>query len=193
MTKGKLLYRETVEIAGLPTNLFEKECRFELKSGLFYITHPTKVVDKNLIELDYVCAKSLEETEMLYERAVQKFKSLSYKYKSVILYQIEESNDIHDASGTGFVFNWGVFRKIKTDEGKNYVFERNYQGARDIWIGNSDIKDWKETKWSQQAEAFFIELSKQIEEIYNKLQYFVNHVDISEINNVKLLDSFNSK
>lgn len=192
--KGKLIYRKLVNIKGLDKP-FEKECRFELKTGEFSINYPERIVKDNIVQISFVYGQSLKQLEQDYKHAVECFEMLEFDYKMVIMYQIEERGSYKDGSGEGFVFNWGVFRKIESKRwqdnyaNRKYHFERGY-GKKDneYALRGSNIRDWKEIAWSEKAEAFFIELSKQVETIYHKLEYFVTKVDFEEINNIKLLN-----
>ncbi len=188
---GKLLYRKEVKIKGY-RGLFSKECRFNLKTGSFTITYPEKVVKDNIVRVNEVYNQTLKGAEQDYYNMIANFEMLDADYTTVILYQIEERGSYRDGSGEGFIFNWGVYRKIEAkgvwNDNKKYHFVRNYgEKTNEYAVMAGDIKDWKELEWSEQRENFFIELSKQIEQIHFKLDFFVNKIDFEEINNIKLL------
>lgn len=185
---GRIIYKEDVEIKGYP-GMFHKECRFNLKDGFFSITHPKKIVNKDITEVDEVFGKSLERTEELWRNAVAEFESLGFKYERVIMYHIEEKGSYKDGSGEGFVFNWGVFRKILVDDDTDvkYLIEKDSIGRKSINVPYHEIKKWKEIKHTEIAENFFSELSRQVENIYHKLEYFVNRIDIDSQDDIRLL------
>lgn len=98
------------------------------------------------------------------------------------MYQVEEVGSYQDGSGTGFVFNWGVYKKIDSKNEDN-EFWNKYHYVRGFGEPNSyalNGADWKEIEWSEQSENFFTELSKQIESIYARLSYFVTKVDFQK-------------
>jgi len=189
MAKGRILSKEMVTIKGL-AEPFEKILRLDLKSKTFWVNYPEKVIDKNIIQTNDCCSSDIQEIEKKFQNAVAVFEALSYKYETLILYHIDEAWSYKDGSGNGFIFNWGVFRKIKnkSEYGRNLFYERGPDVAKNgIWLGNNDVKDWKQIKWSQKAENFFNELSKQVADIHAKMQYFVDHLSEIDIENLKLI------
>lgn len=190
MAKGKIISKELVTIKGL-TGHFEKVLRLDMKSKTFSLNYPIKVIDKNIIQTGECYSSDLKEVELKWQNEVTIFQQLSFKYETVILYHIEEACSYKDGSGNGFIFNWGVFRKIKNKQeygDRNLFYERGPDAAKKgIWIGNTDIKDWKQMKWSKKAEDFFNELSRQVASIHEQMQYFVDHISDKNIQEIKLL------
>jgi len=190
MGKGKLLYSKVFNIKGLDQP-FQKELRFDLKNGLFCVNYPSKIVDKDIVSIENEYAKTLNEIEQKFTDKVRLFELVQFDSTTVILYNISEKRSYMDGSGQGFVFNWGIYKKIEAEHLRKrdkFFFLRNYGGkSNEYAFGNDDFNKCKELPWTQNAEDFFIELSNQIDSISTKLEYFVNNISIIAVDNIKLL------
>lgn len=193
--KGRIFYKKEVKINGYK-GLFLKECKIA-KDGYFRISHPVKIVRNDLVKTDYVCSDNLKEAEEMYSEAVSIFEMLNYSFELIILFQMEEKFSYKDGSGEGFVFNWGVYKKINTkDNNQRYHYLRgfNSQGVDNEYaVRSSDIKHWKQIKWSKEAEWFFNQLTLQVRELYEKLNFFLNTIDLDKIIKKDFLEKTNNQ
>jgi len=186
------LYKKTVKIKGLGN--FDKICNVNTR-GIFTITYPRKIITTNLIETETVRSSILPEAEKLYTEAIAEFESLSFSYKMVILYTMEERSSSGDGTGDGFVFQWGVFREIEgKDWGKKFFFERG-SGTKEINTYYNKVDKWNKINWSESREEFFMKITLAIRQLYTNLNSFIDFSSMEDSNidekiknnNIKLL------
>lgn len=187
MGKGILIYKKQVEIEGLDKP-FDMIIRFDKKSKLFSVTYPERIMKTNIIQTAEDYDESLRGIEEKFYNEVANFEMLQKKFVDVIVYQVDETWSYRDGSGQGFVFNWGVYRKIKPknideqDLGsiqhrKQYHFIRGYKGAKnesnEYAFGSTDKDQLREIPWNQEAEDFFNGISQAIEKLHENLHNFL--------------------
>jgi hypothetical protein len=132
--------------------------------------------------MQFLCSSSYKELMADVHKEKQIFESLHSDFKYVILYDVEERGSYSDGTGTGFVFNWGVFREIldpNTGFSTKYYFERSYV-SKPLTSSWQDLGSWAKMDWTPQRESFFMDLSKGVEDIYAKLSFFVEYVKVGE-------------
>jgi hypothetical protein len=188
------IYKKEVEIAGLK-RVFEKICVFDKKNEMFKINYPHLLVDENIIKVEHVYGNSMEEVEKLWREKKTLFELLQASFKEVILYKYEENWDSSNGHGVGFIFSWGVFKRVELatygNKGKDFSYYylrggKNHTGAHpdeSNWIIGDNIYDtdiWKEIPCTEQAEAFFEMAQKKLYDIHLSLMEFFVHSDLKD-------------
>lgn len=185
------VYKQTVKIKNYGS--FEKICKFNRRNGLFEINYIRNVVSKNIVETDYVFADSLKEAEKKYNEKIKLFIAQRENYKEVILYRFQYFMDVHNGSGMGMHFNWGIFRKL--DDPVRYYYERggkNKYGKHpdEVWnITDFNFRHdkWKEIKWTKEREEFFNSFTEKFNLLVENLSQFFTESDFKDLFEKKLL------
>ena len=180
------VYKRIIKITGYGE--FEKIVNVST-NGTFSVLCPEFIVKDGITQMEHLYAQNLKDLEKKFNEAKNQFEDLQYDFKEVILYRIYEKKDSSDGSGAGFVFNWGVFRKLNkpnSNRKQDYFFVRG-GGKREISESWHSFKEWKEVDYSDKIENFFSMITDNIDSLYEKLFSFLNQ-DLTKVDDFRLID-----